>query len=876
MNRRKLVVVAAVLVMFSPVLAHAATSDLNHIQSNENTGYDRLTGQDGVSQVGGGFELTQNTKSRGSFFGSKLQSANGNLDVTNDRIQVGKAYSHFEEVNSANEDFENKWANQGDGAYYNGNHYFLDPWATTTDDGWALRKWEEDGLTKVANYGCGTCDRADGAAHWKNDKIVVLQASASGPGKIWSVDTSQNSKTLVASPDQIFNNKGIAGAANAETASGTLWVLFEDGSLWRVWLQSDGSYNVEEKRQVSNLNDPNGLSYNEKTGKFYTFDQGDSKLKVIGSGGSILDTQPYSHSKWTVGAVDHGDGEDFNHGKLTMFNQKFDQNSVKEVITESLTYATPHTWTSKEFNLAPNHESLSNIEVSFNAPQLWGSYDVELQKQESDESTWSTIGSGQVSGSGSMTFSGGSFDVASSGVQFRLRLIPGQHHGISGNVRVTDFTFDYSYYPNSGSVLGHDQNDSSLGIDVGRATEIRNINVSGASPSGSSVDLEVTNKDGRTVYSGSSVLGSSLNVTDQINESKNANQRLFLNFDYNTNGLTTSNLTGFDIAYEPRPPSPEITDWSFTTEGVTTSNTSVSTTIDTNNTFTVEEVNQSVDYVDWYVDGQHVETQEVSGTGPFSITKLWTNNGEHTVRAETYSTDSGTDAVEWNVDVYNVLISGDDTVSSSTQFTLEPQFTVLGDPNAEIDFALNYNKSIVEKISGPDSGVLRSGGSKEWIFVVKNDVPAGYSGEPIEIVAKYDGKTTNKNISLSTLDDGGVIVGEGGGLDFSVLSNTWTDFLPLGGNPTPYFWIQGILAGGIVAAIWLQHLKLAWLPWPVSDLLNELQVWTKVVLSVDIFTLVLGMTIVPWWLSVLIASIVVWWAFIRGSSGSLTKAVSQI
>lgn len=879
MNRRVVVVFALSLLVLTPMVVYAATS-MEHIISDQSTDFDRVTAEINTKNTSSGFTLSKKTGSRDSFFNNMLKKTSGNLDVTNDRIKVGTGWNRFDQIGpTASENFEWDYSETGDGAYYQGTHYFLDSWYTSgppSQTGWDLYKWKEGGLTEVD----GTSGFSGAAlAHWKDDKLLVITNNGEGSlattHELWSYDIGSDSGSKLKDSFNFENDKVVAGAAGS-VSTGDVWIIFENGLIERYHVASDGNYWVVESwyANPSGLTNPSGLSYNQKTGRLYTFDESDSHLKLIGPNNGIISSKSYSNQYWAVGAVDHGNGENFSHGKVTLFNQRKD--SVVELATEDLTHDYNHKWTSKRFSLAPEYESISGIDVTFNAPQLWGNYKVVLRKKEADESSWTTIGS--KTGDEKTTFDGSNFDVNSSGVQFRLKLIPGQHHGLrrGERVRVESFNLDYSYYAQSGQVLGHAENNSDLGIDMGRAKEIKYLNFSGLTELNSQIDLNVVNKDGQTVYSASSIIGKNLNVTGStINESKYANQRLFLELDYSSKGLQTTEFTGFDIAYEPRPPSPKITDWfGITSEGNTTDRT-IQTGTGAENTFVVQDINQSVEYIDWYVDGDVVKHQSVSGDGPYSFNTTWSDDGSHTVRGEVYNLDSGSDSVKWDVDVYYLIIGGQDSYSVGPQSSFETtqRFTVFDVPSADVNYTLEYNASVVKLLSGSEAGTISTGNSLTWEFLVQGNV-SDYSGQPITIRANYRNWTTSKNITVSVGKSGGVLV-SGPGVSFgNLLSNTWLELVVQGLGKDTYIVIQGILALGIFAAIWLHHLGYASIP-VFGGSLASIQLWTKVLLSLGIFTLVTGFNPVFWVFQVAISA-GIWWKWLSNGNISLLDEVAKI
>ncbi|MFC6755856.1 YncE family protein [Halomicroarcula sp. GCM10025894] len=512
-----------------------------------------------------------------------------------------------------------------------------------------------------------------------------------------------------------------------------------------------------------------------------------------------------------------------------------------------------------------NHD-LKGISWSGEAPSAFkgSSGRIELQA-ENKNGKWETLDSyGAGYGSFSNTVNLGSdYDFVES-IDYRVVLTDNYKiRGGSANPKVTDVSWDYEYYDDSGTV-------SSTTVNAGSVQSFENLTFNGT-PGGEDIDVTVLDKNGNVEYSKTGVKpNATLDLSSVSADYSTENVEVL--FDLSTGGFRTPKLSGYDLNYQSYvEPPPNITSSSATVADRETTETQVQTVIGSKDTYTIENVNQTVGEVRWYVDDTLVKNESVSESGPYSYTHTFEKAGDHTVVGVVENTTSNTvDDQQWDVTSNKVAIQGKGSYSTSSQFfTTTQTFKAVSDDS--IEYRLEYNESIVELTSGKESGTVTSGGSVTWDFSVKQE---NYTGQPITVVASYGGTEVKKPITVSSVRSSGFILGSGDSLTF--FTNTWSSFLPFGDDPGVYILIQGILGTGLFAALWLHHLGIAWLPDVIFvKRLYELPFWTKLLVSIDGALLITGLGLVPWGVLLVGLSGVIWWRWLRGGF-SLTRVVSSI
>lgn len=100
----------------------------------------------------------------------------------------------------------------------------------------------------------------------------------------------------------------------------------------------------------------------------------------------------------------------------------------------------------------------------------------------------------------------------------------------------------------------------------------------------------------------------------------------------------------------------------------------VETEVGYNDTFIIETTNEDVNSITWYVDGQVVESENVSGTGPFEMSHEWGESGQKTVAAEMESDIAGGTVFTW-----------DAFVNEAPDPVIEETIALVGDSEISVD-----------------------------------------------------------------------------------------------------------------------------------------------------------------------------------------------
>ncbi|WP_254830908.1 hypothetical protein [Haloglomus salinum] len=308
--------------------------------------------------------------------------------------------------------------------------------------------------------------------------------------------------------------------------------------------------------------------------------------------------------------------------------------------------------------------------------------------------------------------------------------------------------------------------------DLSNMTEAGNFTTTMATDGpNSQVDLGIQRQfDGKVICSINSVEGQTLNLNQQCSfdptNPDNGDLRFLFNFSRSAAGDTSDSLDSYSFEYESATDPPEIQSTSAVVSGLKTDSDNVTSSVDTTDTFTVEDVTNNVEEVRWYVDGQ-LEKQDdsVSGDGPFSFDHTWQNTGDRTVTVEVYDAEGQRDTHSWNVEVDEVAITGRDSYSVASGRVFEVTQTFGWSGTGDIQVRLNIDDTdAVTVVSGPETIQVANGDSVTWEFVV--DAPANYNGQPISITASADSGRyqTTQPLTLSVTSDSGFLAGGDQGL----------------------------------------------------------------------------------------------------------------
>lgn len=781
-------VLTALLVLSAAVVAAAATvsftddGDDKWNQTSVKTGDITLTAQND-------YTLAQQTGSERSFFADKQASASSRLDVTNDRVRDGQRYARFDTIRT-DSGFTFKAGSNGHSgsAFVSGSHYFVD---SANDGSFAyVRRWNENGTsTLVEDFGqkqiAGLATGWFLAGSSSDDELITGDRSSAGTTSddfvVLNLDTG--STTIVDDADTEFVVRGLA---RYEADLHHVWVIDDSGAdprLKRVAIDNSTSVTVKANKSLPLAlfdGTPRGLAYNKKTEQFYAYD--DAGGLVIWwydangdpAGQRITATQ----AKYFLGSVDRGE----SYAKVALF--KPEKNAVAELATEDLTYGTTATWTSGTFEYANEHVNVTNGNITFEVGQLWGTYDVTLQRRPKGGS-WQTVASMTVDASSTTATKSFSWDSnppgSNAGFQVRVLFSPGAMHGLARSdpfdgsttqyPKVTELTFEYATHKPSGTVEAHDADDSQLGIDMGDVYAAKNLTVQGAPAGGDSAEnLTIVNSEGYVICEVSRSVNTTVNLSDGAtcgwDERKPANQRIFFRWALDSTGFTSAALDSWTLEYVERGSPPAITDWSATVAGRTTDKTTVYSGAGFEDEFTLESVNQSVENVTWYVNGVKVKSASVTGDGPFTLKQSWPETGTYTVTGEVFDPENGTDSVTWTVHVQDIAIIGTSavTVDPSETFDVQETFEIAEADTAEIDVQLQYNDTVLEKTAGPNATSVQTGETVAWSFFVED--PTYSYGHPITITATAGNLTATKTIAVATTQQSGLIGVSGGSNSF--------------------------------------------------------------------------------------------------------------
>lgn len=418
--------------------------------------------------------------------------------------------------------------------------------------------------------------------------------------------------------------------------------------------------------------------------------------------------------------------------------------------------------------------------------------------------------------------------------------------GVSNDVEVNDVSWSYDYYSNHGAV-------TSTWVDTSKVKAFENLTLNGNS-GGQNFDVRVLDKDGNIEYQEADVRpNETLNLSSVPTDY--STQEVKVQFELQSAGLSSPSLTGYKIQWLASTVTPpNITSHYAEVGSKNTSNTTVTTAIGSTDTFVIGDVNKSVDSVRWYVNGEELSSSTVSGDGPFTFNRTWESKGEYTVTGVVENSSGGLDYVEWDVTVYNILMSGQNSFTRDPlgAFSFNQFFKVYNVPDANILVSVTYNDSLLIRHSGPTETTITSGQELNWEFQVREGIE-NYSGNPITITATYNNYSTTKKIQLSVAKSGGsAITGDPDGY----LSNPTTDSPPL----------IAIGLGGIVIIYleWILEI-LGWMPSWLWKELDRIRLVERAVGTVVFGAFLFRGVFVP---MTLISSTLLgyWWFFLRGES----------
>ena len=410
--------------------------------------------------------------------------------------------------------------------------------------------------------------------------------------------------------------------------------------------------------------------------------------------------------------------------------------------------------------------------------------------------------------------------------------------GSSSNPKVTDVSWNYDYYSSSGRI----ESDS---LNADGVQGFQNVTLNGT-PGGENVDVVLLDSDGNVEYQNQDVApNATLNLSSVPTDY--STQQVSLRFTMESSGLQSPGVTGWQLNYERAPETPpKIEETHATIGGENTTSDNVYSAIRSNDSFYVDEVNEPIDQVTWYVDGENQATRNVSGTGPFAFNYTWEETGVRTVTAEVLNESTGRlSSTTWNVTVYDILIGGRNAFSESpgNVFEFEQRFEVFEVSGEKIEFEVSWNASIVKRISGPTGGNVSFGDSRIWKFQA---LEGDYEGYPITITASYGDKTAEKQLFLTTTSSGAIYGGGDDSGEGSVLTNTWIRWVIDDLTTQTSLIIQAAFTVVWATILWLHHFGLVWLPGPISRVLDRRPTGSKGAFTVIVGTLTLGLGILPW------------------------------
>lgn len=356
--------------------------------------------------------------------------------------------------------------------------------------------------------------------------------------------------------------------------------------------------------------------------------------------------------------------------------------------------------------------SVSDREVTWTVDQFDSAYkggSGRLDFEGYNGNTWVTLDSVSPGSTGEFSASlPGSFDGLNE-FQFRVRMV-GNHKvksrtSDSPNVQIGGFSWDYSWYSTDGVIESTRLNTQ----DVKEFTEITVEGVDG----GQDVTIELLDKNGNVLTSqdksGSSppwtLDVSGVTIDDSV-------EYVYVRTKLQTDGLSTPQVSGWQLTYEGNP-SAAVESYSAVVgedDTLVESQTSVTSEIGSQDEFTIESVNQTIDSVTWKVNGNTIKSQDVSSKGPFSATYTWGNaqTGVNSVTAE-LENRNGTTSRTWDVNVpspttvkYGTvdIIRGETQAGASASETVSVDFpgdnqTITTDVGTQYDVAVDVSNQNV-------------------------------------------------------------------------------------------------------------------------------------------------------------------------------------
>lgn len=874
------------------------------ISDSAEDGWDKTTPEEGIADGADGFELD---RSSDSYDTEEI------LDQTSesDRLDVSSTFGTIEDnwVSGTNEKHTRN-RNVGDNIDYTGT---MERTAVTEFDGTVMFLvtrcgtsgcapytdyiYDEDGdrvasLQGDANFDFSGRD-SGGLADASDTNFVTNDGDpahlihgdvygSSAPDFAY-INTDTGSEGIIDDPD--INPKTL-GMANSPNGNNKFYIMdATDGeyegttNILEVELLDGGYLEIHENYDLGSMPNHRGLGFKEDSYTFVTYDEDNQEVVEFRTDGTVISTyEPFSDDDvGAAGAVEDRDDDRYIHVSPTRFDgyRAYDFTSSSEA-----------QWTSDTLDLEQWGGDVSgSVDI---AASVYDDYDFEVQTRDAD-GQWESHDSATIAAEqGTETIH---FDTEfEETLELRVNFQP------DGNVRlgeippdprVSSIDLDHEYHASDGSLRAHDAYDEGSGIDISNVGELDEITFDGENNDDSQVDVDLVNREEEVLCEFEDVVDSRVDLEDcDIDTSQYENQEVFLDFQYDSTGGESDTLEAWELTYDEHQYDIDITDWEViggyeSDDPREIDETQFRSAIQSTDLFTVTDVegdnlDGEIDDVRWYVNNDEVEHYEdVPADEPFGFNQTWDESGTHTVTAEVFNEDHGTATQSWEVSVYDILIGGQDSYSGSQGDVINvvQQFQVFETDDAEIEYELEYDEDVVipihhEDTNGTINGTVDSGMTQEWEFQIQK---AGYSGEPIEITATYDDVGTEKTIQVSSRSGGGW-PGVGDDIADNVLSNTWLESL-IGGivdvEESTYIYVQTILTGGLLGALWLHHRRV--IGFPVgNEALDSISARHKVAFSSVVGALGVGL-ILPWVIVVTVLTGFVWffWGRIQGVIDSI-------
>lgn len=301
-------------------------------------------------------------------------------------------------------------------------------------------------------------------------------------------------------------------------------------------------------------------------------------------------------------------------------------------------------------------------------------------------------------------------------------------------------------------------------LELSEIASLGTLTVNGTDNADSQTTFRVERRsDGKTICSVQGVESSTTDLASACPDWDTANpDNAYLKFYFDVSrlkGATGDTIADWRFSYEKDTDVPQVQVKEALIGGYETNGDEGTSYVGSDDEFTVADTDTDIQEVQWYINGQRVERQDVSGRGPFTLDREWQSGGTKFIRADLYSASSGAiGSTSWTVNVQQVAINGKDayTVEPGQSFVVQQTFE--SESGEDLSVEILWDDSVVKQLSGPTETTVGDGNSVQWEFLVEE---SNYEGQPVTIVAESERASSTTKIRLSTTDQGGVLFTSG-------------------------------------------------------------------------------------------------------------------